>query len=108
MLLWQRRPMEAGHERDSIIEKLAAAVAQLVGPPIPLEIDLWDIETISRYLKREAATVRDRMACLPGFPKAIRQPTTRGAVQCSGGDRLGPIVPGKKLNLVTLNLRLTS
>jgi hypothetical protein len=65
----------------ALIKKLASAVAQLVRPLIPLEIDLWDIETIARYLKREAATVRDRMACLPGFPKAIRLPTTRGKAQ---------------------------
>jgi hypothetical protein len=27
------------------------------------------------YLKRDAQVVRERMACLPGFPKAIRLPT---------------------------------
>lgn len=64
-----------------LITKIAAAVAGQLRPPIPLSIDLWDIEMIARFLKREAATVRDRMACLPGFPKAIRLPTTRGKAQ---------------------------
>jgi hypothetical protein len=62
----------------ALIEQLAAAVAQLVRPAIPIEIDLWDIATIATYLKRDPQVVRERMACLPGFPKAIRLPTMTG------------------------------
>lgn len=61
-----------------LIERLAEAVAARVKPSIPLAIDLWDIATIAQYLKREPQVVRERMACLPSFPKAIRLPTKTG------------------------------
>lgn len=65
----------------SIIDLLAAAVAKQVRPAIPIDIALWDIATIAAYLNRGESQVRERMACLPDFPKAIRLPstgTTRG------------------------------
>ena len=62
----------------ALIEKLAAAVALLARPPIPLAIDLWDIATIAQLLKRSEAFVRERLACLPCFPKAIRLPSNSG------------------------------
>ncbi|WEF34914.1 hypothetical protein [Pseudoduganella chitinolytica] len=62
----------------TLIERLAEAVAQHIRPAIPLSVDLWDIATIAAYLKRSPQQVRERMACLPGFPKAIRLPTTNG------------------------------
>lgn len=64
-----------------LIERLAEAVAARVKPSIPLAIDLWDIATIAQYLKREPQVVRERMACLPSFPKAIRLPTKTGRAQ---------------------------
>ena len=42
---------------------------------------LWDISTIAQYLKRDPQVVRERMACLPSFPKAIRLPTKTGRAQ---------------------------
>lgn len=62
-----------------IITKLAVELARHMKPPIPVEIDLWDIATIATYLKRSESVVRERMACLPDFPKAIRLPSTRSA-----------------------------
>jgi len=64
-----------------LIERLAEAVAQRITPPIPLVVDLWDIATIATYLKREPGTVREQIACLPSFPKAIRLPTSKGRAQ---------------------------
>ncbi|WUR14704.1 hypothetical protein E7V67_006235 [[Empedobacter] haloabium] len=61
-----------------LIDRLAAALAEHTKPVIPLSIDLWDIATIAAYLKRDPQTVRERMACLPSFPKAIRLPTKNG------------------------------
>ena len=61
-----------------IIERLAAAVAERVKPAVPLHIDLWDIATIAVYMKRDATTVRERFACLPDFPPAIRLPSAKG------------------------------
>jgi hypothetical protein len=59
----------------ALIEQLTAAVAQLVRPAIPVDIDLWDMATIAHFLKRDPQVVRERMACLPSFPKAVRLPT---------------------------------
>jgi len=51
--------------------------SDLTPTSLPIEIDLWDIATIATYLKRSESVVRERMACLPDFPKAIRLPSTR-------------------------------
>jgi hypothetical protein len=53
--------------------------SDLTPTSLPIEIDLWDIATIATYLKRSESVVRERMACLPDFPKAIRLPSTRSA-----------------------------
>ncbi len=63
------------------VERLAEALAGYVRSAIPLSIDLWDVAMIAQYLKREPQVVRERMACLPGFPKAIRLPTKSGRAQ---------------------------
>jgi hypothetical protein len=63
----------------NIIDILAAAVAKQVRPAIPIDIALWDIATIAAYLNRGESQVRERMACLPDFPKAIRLPTITGS-----------------------------
>ena len=60
-----------------LIIRLAAELAKQLKPALPIEIDLWDIATIAIYLKRSESVVRERMACLPDFPKAIRLPSTR-------------------------------
>jgi hypothetical protein len=61
-----------------LISQLAAAIAKHVkpAPAIPLEIDMWDIATIAAVFKRSESQVRERMACLPDFPKAIRLPSS--------------------------------
>lgn len=64
-----------------MITMLAEAVAKQIRPTIPLSIDLWDIATIAAYLKRDPQVVRERMACVPSFPKAIRLPTKGGRAQ---------------------------
>jgi hypothetical protein len=61
-----------------LVEKLAHALSERMRPSIPLAIDLWDIATVAQYLKREAKVVRERIAVLPDFPKAIRLPATKG------------------------------
>jgi predicted DNA-binding transcriptional regulator AlpA len=63
---------------DALIERLAAALAAQLPPPIPIEIDLWDVAMIARLLKRNESQVRNRIICLPDFPKAIRLPVTSG------------------------------
>jgi hypothetical protein len=58
-----------------LVEKLAAALAKLQPASIPVSIDLWDVATIARFLKRDPEAVRERVCSLPDFPKAIRLPT---------------------------------
>jgi hypothetical protein len=70
-----------------LINQLAAAINNLARPAIPIEIDLWDIATIAAYFKRSEDQVRQRMACLPDFPKAIRPPSKSSA---KGGQALYP------------------
>lgn len=60
------------------VEKIADAINKLARPAIPLAVDLWDIATIGQYLKREPQVVRERIAVLPSFPKAIRLPAAKG------------------------------
>lgn len=64
-----------------LIDKLALAIADRLKPTIPLAIDLWDIGMVASYLKRDPQVVRERMACTPSFPKAIRLPTKSGRAQ---------------------------
>jgi len=78
---WIDRPTSEGGGPvidDALIEKLATALAAQLPPPIPIEVDLWDVATIARLLKRNESQVRNRVVCLPDFPKAIRLPVTSG------------------------------
>lgn len=63
---------------NELIQRLSAALAGQLQPPIPVDIDLWDVATIARLLKRSESQVRNRMICLPDFPKAIRLPVAGG------------------------------
>ena len=63
---------------QELIEKLTDSLSKALRPSIPLQIDLWDIDTIAKFLKRDASSVRMRVACLPDFPKAIRLPSATG------------------------------
>ena len=58
---------------EDLIDQLASAVAARV--KIPLEIDLWDAETIGAYLKLSPRQVLERVAIRPDFPNQIRIPT---------------------------------
>lgn len=60
---------------SSLIEKLAAEVAERVQPAIPLEVDLWDVPKLAAFFKRSQQVVRQSIVCIPSFPKAIRLPT---------------------------------
>lgn len=63
--------------QTALVEQLAAAMlAHLERPAIPIDVALWDMATIGEFLKRNPQAVRERIACLPSFPKAVRLPTT--------------------------------
>lgn len=64
-------------EQD-LISKIAEAVAQHIRPAIPLSIALWDIETVAGYFQRNVNVTRERIACRPDFPAAIRLPSVTG------------------------------
>ena len=58
-----------------MIAKLVEALEKMQKPAIPLAVDLWDMEMLGQYFKRNPQVVRQNIACLPSFPKAIRLPT---------------------------------
>lgn len=60
-------------DANQLIDEIASAV--LARTRIPLDIDLWDTETIANYLKRSVRQVSERIVCLPTFPRAIRIPS---------------------------------
>jgi hypothetical protein len=57
---------------DDEKEILKAILQKLTERAIPIEVDLWDTEHIALYLKRSYTTVRDKILCLPNFPRPIR------------------------------------
>ncbi len=61
-----------------LLDKLATALAKHLRPSIPITVDLWDVATVAQYLKRDPSVVRERITCLPDFPKAIRLPAKQG------------------------------
>lgn len=76
---WPRMNTPTSSEKEmpmtdvaELIQKLAAALATQLQPAIPVQVDLWDVATIARVLKRSEMQVRNGLICLPDFPKAIR------------------------------------
>jgi len=59
-------------------ELLAAILQKLSERTLPVEVDLWDTEHIARYLKYSYSTVRDKIICLPSFPRPIHINTANG------------------------------
>jgi len=60
------------------IAQLAAEIAKRITPSIPIDVALWDAETIGEYLHVSAAYVKGSYAPLPDFPKAHRLPSANG------------------------------
>ncbi|TXF09821.1 helix-turn-helix transcriptional regulator [Pelomicrobium methylotrophicum] len=63
---------------DDLIDRLAAAVAERISRPIPIQVDLWSADEIAAYLKVCRRYVIDRYSKLPDFPPAIRLPSAGG------------------------------
>ncbi|MEV8471684.1 hypothetical protein [Ralstonia sp. UNC404CL21Col] len=61
-----------------LIDRLAEAVAERVQPTVPLNVRLWNCKLVAAYLHRAPSVVLERVVTLPGFPTAIRLPTTTG------------------------------
>lgn len=59
------------------IEALADAIAARQ-PNIPIEVDLWGMAEIARYLKMSVSQVAQRYTPMPSFPAAIRLQTADG------------------------------
>lgn len=60
---------------DDIIDRLAAAVAERITRPIPIQVELWSADEIAAYLKVCRSYVIDHYSKLPDFPPAIRLPS---------------------------------
>lgn len=68
---------------DINIGLLADQLAQRMQPSVPFELELWDLDKVAKYLHRNREVVRESMASLPGFPRAIRLPTKGAGVRRS-------------------------
>jgi hypothetical protein len=62
-------------ELEHVLTRVATAP-----PAIPISIDLWDFNTIARYLKRTSNYVRTEIASQSGFPSPIRLPRDESKV----------------------------
>lgn len=62
---------------DFNIEDLARQIADYVRPAVPIEYAVWDVQDVAGYLRKSPQVVRERIACLPDFPKPIRTPAMR-------------------------------
>lgn len=60
--------MSAEEMLEKLLERLNAPA------PIPVSVDAWDTEHISRYMKRSPDTVRREIVVQPSFPKPMRIP----------------------------------
>lgn len=66
------------------IEELAKKIADHVRPAVPIEYALWDINEVAAYMHKSPDVVRNRIACLPSFPKPIRTPALRDGKMTRG------------------------
>lgn len=57
-------------------KKLDELITVLKRPPIPIDVALWSVAEIAAYLCVSDTQVRERYACRPDFPRAIRLPVT--------------------------------
>ena len=61
------------------LHQLADAIAARIAAPIPIKIDLWSTVEIGAWLKHDPRYIRERVVCLPSFPRPIRIPA-KGAI----------------------------
>lgn len=61
---------------ESLILRLADAVAERVTPMVPLNIALWSADQIAAYCSVTRRHVLEAMAPLPSFPRCISLPGT--------------------------------
>jgi hypothetical protein len=65
---------------QEMIDRLAEAVAQKLGAgSVPIDLQVWNLTQVAKYLGKHVETVRETMSCLPSFPAAIRLPARGGA-----------------------------
>jgi len=57
---------------DDLINNLANILANLAKPAFPLDVELWDTETVANYFKKAPHVARRSIICQPSFPKAVR------------------------------------
>ncbi|MWL87131.1 hypothetical protein [Cupriavidus sp. SW-Y-13] len=73
---------------SELVDQLALAVAEHVNAPVPLNVALWNVECIARYLMRSIRVVRERIVVQTDFPAPIRIPSMQ-----SGGNELTQATP---------------
>lgn len=58
------------------IDQLAIIISSKIQPVYPVDIDIWSAREVAGFLKVSSQQVLKKYACLPGFPKTIRLPST--------------------------------
>lgn len=62
-----------------LIVAIARAVAANMPPQIPIDVALWSVADCAAYLRISESSFYQRVACMPGFPQAIRIPRLDGS-----------------------------
>ena len=58
---------------SDVIDRLANVLANFAKPTFPLDVALWDTETVAEYFgMAHASSARRSITCQPSFPKAVR------------------------------------
>lgn len=75
---------EVKEEQKISLDDLARQIADRVRPAVPIEYAVWDVQDVAGYLRKSPQVVRERIVCIPDFPRPIRTPSTRGGKISSG------------------------
>ncbi len=61
-------------ENETLVEQIAASIANRLKPEVPIAVALWDLDAICAYLHRSQNYARTHIVSHPTFPRAIRLP----------------------------------
>lgn len=71
-------------EEKFSLDEFAQKIADTLRQVVPLNEAMWDAADIGHYLRRSPQVVRERIACLPSFPRPVKLPSARNGKVTSG------------------------
>lgn len=60
------------------IERIASALAARIAPVVPIDYQIWDAETVAKYLSTSVSNFLQYLEPHPNFPRPIKIPNTKG------------------------------